>query len=594
MHLEGNHEYFAEIGYLTDDGEWLRLARSYRVRIPAMTGTDIPDTTLTPGNIATPGLASIPPTVSEIELGRMLLSLDDEDVVEAEWDVSDAAKALAKQEGGYQFQVRAYDMTDAPVETIPSDGNLVEECPIAESISTWEFELESDREYLAEVGYITEDGRWIVLARSNRLLITVDETEDDSTGSATVAFMGTGETGQPVDESSTYIILSIADDEWVEARWEVPNAVKASAKERGGQKFQLHVYEVTDIDITTQPPHGVQRYNCNELIKQWQVPNLKPNSEYLVEIGYVTNGAEWLMLARSNRVRVPEPTVVTRDLTNVSPGEIAPSQITLVAMGNYSADAHWEVPRLAREAAKQQGGRKFQLRIYDVTGINVETQSATIVRRYNCHELVQQLQIPNLGTNRDYLVEMGYVTDDDQWMILARSNSVRITGTDAAIIEPNATISSPSPRVNLGKVETITSEQRVTTGNCAIQHLTVDSRRNCHLLTPACMKQVQEKAVSLSLEPGIYVLRIKSGTFGYGPTFVGEPFIILWIYGGQVINKKTRVPVAATWSTLNGYHETLTLEVQETSQLSAFFFDTYPDDNEGAVTLSVVRLYDAP
>ncbi|MEL7036107.1 MAG: DUF4912 domain-containing protein [Cyanobacteria bacterium J06592_8] len=603
LHLEGNHEYFAEIGYLTDDGEWLRLARSYRVRIPAITGTDISATTLTPGNIATPGLGSIAPTMSEIELGRMVLSLEDEGVVEAEWDVSDAAKALAKQQGGYQFQVRAYDVTDTAVETspsnlVPSEAEvaevIVDECAIAESISTWEFELEGDREYLAEVGYITEDGRWIVLARSNRLLITVDETEDDSTGSATVAFMGTGETEQPLDESSSYITLSIADDEWVDARWEVPNAVKASAKERGGQKFQLHVYEVTDIDITTHPAHGVQRYNCNELIKQWQVPNLKPNCEYLVEIGYVTDGAEWLMLARSNRVRVPEPTIITRDLTNVSPGEIAPCQITLVVIDNYSADAHWEVPRLAREAAKQQGGRKFQLRIYDVTGIDVETQSATIIRRYNCHELVQQLQIPNLGTNRDYLVEMGYVTDDEQWMILARSNSVRIPGSNATIVQPEATISTPSGRVNLDQVETTTARQQVTTGNCAIQHLTVDSRRNCHQLTSACMKQVEEKAVSLSLEPGIYVLRIKSGTFGYGPTFVGEPFIILWIYGGKVINKKTRVPVAATWSTLNGYHETLTLEVQETSQLSAFFFDTYPDDNEGAVTLSVARLYDAP
>ncbi len=68
---------------------------------------------------------------------------------------------------------------------------------------------------------------------------------------------------------------------------------------------------------------------------------------------------------------------------------------------------------------------------------------------------------------------------------------------------------------------------------------------------------------------------------------------LVWIYGGTVINKKTRVPVSATWSTLNGYHDSLTLEVRETSTLCAFFFDSYLEDNQGEVTISVARLYDA-
>ncbi|KKD35618.1 hypothetical protein WN50_24320 [Limnoraphis robusta CS-951] len=138
----------------------------------------------------------------------------------------------------------------------------------------------------------------------------------------------------------------------------------------------------------------------------------------------------------------------------------------------------------------------------------------------------------------------------------------------------------------------------VTAGNCTIEHLTVHSRRNCFLLDEERMKQLQETAVSQTLEPGIYVLRIKSGLFGYGgfdsnSLPLGEPMVIFWLYGGKVINKKTRVPVGATWSTLNGFHETLTLEVQETTTLCAFFFDSFPDDNQGEVTVSVARLYDA-
>jgi hypothetical protein len=65
---------------------------------------------------------------------------------------------------------------------------------------------------------------------------------------------------------------------------------------------------------------------------------------------------------------------------------------------------------------------------------------------------------------------------------------------------------------------------------------------------------------------------------------------MLWIYGGTFINKKTNVSVQATWSTLNGDDDTLTLDVLETTTLCAFFFDSYLEDNEGEVTLSVVKI----
>lgn len=106
------------------------------------------------------------------------------------------------------------------------------------------------------------------------------------------------------------------------------------------------------------------------------------------------------------------------------------------------------------------------------------------------------------------------------------------------------------------------------------------------------MRQLQEQtAVSRPLQPGTHLVRIKSGAFGYGLTAESsEPIVLLWIEGGTVINQKTNVPVVATWSTLNGYDETLTLEVLEPTTLHAFFFDTHLQDNDGEVTLSVVSL----
>ena len=106
------------------------------------------------------------------------------------------------------------------------------------------------------------------------------------------------------------------------------------------------------------------------------------------------------------------------------------------------------------------------------------------------------------------------------------------------------------------------------------------------------MRNLQQTGVSKTLEPGIYVVRIADGNFGYGMSSqMRQPIVLLWIYGGRFINKKTNAVVQATWSSLNGYDDTLTMEVLETTTLCAFFLDTYVDDNYGEVTLSVIRLY---
>ncbi|MGL5081396.1 MAG: hypothetical protein ACRC8A_07900 [Microcoleaceae cyanobacterium] len=128
---------------------------------------------------------------------------------------------------------------------------------------------------------------------------------------------------------------------------------------------------------------------------------------------------------------------------------------------------------------------------------------------------------------------------------------------------------------------------------CTITDLKVDSKQNCYVLGSDAMQKIQnETAVSSTLEPGTYVVKIRDGSFNYrnGVERWGEPLVMLWIYGGKFINKKTNIEVEATWSTLNGEDDTLTLEVLETAYLCAFFFDTYLEDNEGEVTISVVKI----
>jgi hypothetical protein len=120
--------------------------------------------------------------------------------------------------------------------------------------------------------------------------------------------------------------------------------------------------------------------------------------------------------------------------------------------------------------------------------------------------------------------------------------------------------------------------------------LTVHSKNNCFQVSPEEMKAMQDKAMSFSLSPGTNKISIQSGNFSHQFGQSGEPLVMLWIYGGQVTNHQTKVPVQSTWSSLNGYTDRLVLDVKETAIVSAFFFDDTEGENHGEISLSVEAL----
>jgi hypothetical protein len=122
--------------------------------------------------------------------------------------------------------------------------------------------------------------------------------------------------------------------------------------------------------------------------------------------------------------------------------------------------------------------------------------------------------------------------------------------------------------------------------------LVIDSREHCYELDEARLNALHTPANSIQLEPGTYVIRIEKGAFSYGPDpqqFSPEPWVLLWIHGGTVMNKKTNIKVGATWSSLNGYDDALTLDVLDATTVCGLFFDTHNADNMGDVTLSILR-----
>lgn len=122
-----------------------------------------------------------------------------------------------------------------------------------------------------------------------------------------------------------------------------------------------------------------------------------------------------------------------------------------------------------------------------------------------------------------------------------------------------------------------------------VTDLTVHSRYNCYRLSPEQMNAIQNKGVSVALNPGTNIVKLLENETPYitGTGAKAEPWILLWIYGGKVINSKTNVEVVATWASLNGYDDSLTMDVIEPATLCAFLFDTSTGNHSGELTLSV-------
>ncbi len=109
----------------------------------------------------------------------------------------------------------------------------------------------------------------------------------------------------PEGYGESRIVLLPRDSEWAYAYWDVSNEHKERLRQQGGQRLMLRLYDVTDIDLTSQSPHSMQQVDCHEMARSWYLEMPVSDREYLTEIGYLTADDRWLLLARSASIRVP-------------------------------------------------------------------------------------------------------------------------------------------------------------------------------------------------------------------------------------------------------------------------------------------------
>lgn len=257
------------------------------------------------------------------------------------------------------------------------------------------------------------------------------------------------------------------------AYWEVPAETFEAARHQGGRDLQVRLHDVTDVpDLDWQTtPHKVQEFSCSETAQDLHIPVEVDDRTYVAELGYVTDAGEWLKVAHSDPVHIPAcapsesgvrtsatvaaggavtagAAAATRDSQPASqpgipavsspvtatPDHSEPPRIVIVPRNQQDAYVYWDVPEADKAALRAQGGQKLMLRVHDVTDRDLERQAAQSVRQYECDEMAWDQHVPlampnavsSNGTGRDYVAELGYVTDDNRWLSLVRSEAVHI------------------------------------------------------------------------------------------------------------------------------------------------------------------------
>lgn len=306
-------------------------------------------------------------------------------------------------------------------------------------------------------------------------------------GGALAAGAGTAALGAvagSTPEASSRITLTPRDEHQALADWDAPAAHRAQIRQQGGQNFILRLCDVTGLNPDSEPPHQVWEFDVDEDVFNRNVPLMATERDYVAEIGYLGADRQWFLMARSNPARV---TTAPVEVTGASPGFSSGAAAGAALLGTAGATAlaslgdtddqttieaskydvgqtdlstealatvdeglpglpegygesrivlmprdpqwgyvYWDIPGSHKEELRRQGGERLALRLYDVTDVNLNQQAPHSLQQYDCEELARDWYLPIPVSDRDYIVEIGYLAGDGRWLLLARSNSVRI------------------------------------------------------------------------------------------------------------------------------------------------------------------------
>lgn len=365
-----DRDYLVELGYLGANDTWHALARSSHVRVPACpnTGGHLPATTAiaaaTAGAVAT-AAAPTPTTPA-----RVVFAARDCRHGYAYWELPQAqvSDLLAQ---GRSLRLRLYDVTELPGQVVGKPNNVQEfEANLAAQGDLHLPVAVDDRDYLVELGYSERAGDWHVLAKSEP--VRVPACPDAATAAAS---------GQGVSRNLTSPLTGAVAD----------------AGAGLGRS-------VTDIS------QGVGKVAGAAVVG---------GAAAVAGVGAATGA---LFGKVTEAVQSVTPGMGSGSRTDMG----AESKIILVPRSADAAYAYWEVAEVHRDALKAEGGRTLALRIHDATNLELDYQTPHSTQEYVLADSDLDKHVPIFVPDRDYVAELGYLTDQGNWLQLIRSLHVRV------------------------------------------------------------------------------------------------------------------------------------------------------------------------
>ena len=414
----------------------------------------------------------------------IILQLHDPENLYAYWNVVSEDREKLREKGGQQFALRFYDVTFIDMDV--QKPHNVQEYECEESAKELYIHVPmKERDYIVEIGYVTEKGRWLKLVRSSHIHFPwdfpwpeelpepTDETEDSAEEEQEETTTEPTDEIEPSVENEAEETDKITEVEQPQIQSDLEaiateevEAIEASSISVENQTVDENIILTETVERKTEFETDSPKVEATETVNPL-VDNSVDNVDKIETSPIETEQLEEPKTTTSASIYEPlTPATETFSTANNTPeepfsdektqsdiaatkfnlgqsdtaeklaavdeglpslpGGYGETKIVLLPIDPNWVYVYWDIPNEDREKLRQQGGKQLALRVCDVTEIDLETQNPHSVEYYECDELAREWHIPVPMSDRDYLVEIGYITNDKRWLMLARSLHVRV------------------------------------------------------------------------------------------------------------------------------------------------------------------------
>ncbi len=414
------------------------------------------------GGAAAAGAAAWSLGGNRAKQSRLVLKSRSSQEVEAFWDIPTEERQAMRQQGGEKLALRLYDVTEIDLAQQPAHSVQQFECDELTQRQRLPIAL-PDRDYLAEIGYLTSDNQWLSLARSTH--VRVPAASNNFLGNAAKAggaavVGGAAVAGGAVDSAKSF--LSGDRDAEAEPAIEVVETPAADSQSPGWFERVTHPAGDTTHPLaqSEQSPSGgdaggiSDTQTANPQSQSWFERITHPGSDPANDVTQTASSAlrsggdavaggaagagaaAWSFLSGQPKPEVSHPEAPTATgETAISGVPSDPSGETIEAQGRLVltprnarwAYASWDIPRSLRSRINPSAGEHLVLRLYDVT--DGGTKLPARYEQHDIDEMALSCDVPIPLGDRTYVAEVGYVDANYQWTPLARSAPAHVPAT---------------------------------------------------------------------------------------------------------------------------------------------------------------------